>query len=100
MALAPAETTSTGVRASSCRSADRSKVAEAPRCTPADAPGGEHGDAGQVSGQHGAAHGSGRVQAAAQDPGQVPPGSLPDPGGGAQVLDLLRVPGPRAGGRR
>ena len=34
MALAPAQTTATGVRASSCRSALMSKLVAAPRCTP------------------------------------------------------------------
>jgi hypothetical protein len=44
--LAPAQTTATGVRASSCRSAEMSKLVGA-AVHPADAAGGEDPDAGQ-----------------------------------------------------
>ena len=52
IALAPAETTMTGVRASSSRSAEMSKLFSAPLVHAADAAGGEDLDAGEVRRDH------------------------------------------------
>jgi hypothetical protein len=68
-----------------------SMVVSAPRCTSADAAGGEHLDAGYVGNHHGGGHGGGAVCLAGHEHGQVAAAGFGNTRPGlAQILDLLR----------
>ena len=71
IALAPAATTVTGVCASSCRSAEMSKLVSAPAMHAADAAGGKDLDPGQMRGDHRGGDGGGAGAAGGQAGGQI-----------------------------
>src|SRR5450759_597279 len=103
IAFGPAHTTTTGVRASSSRSTETSRLggrrvpsgartaSNAPGWTPADPTGREDADAGCGTGEHGRRDGGRAEHSGGERPGQRRPGNLPDVGGRGQLHEGRRV---------
>ncbi len=90
MLFTPADTTATGVIASSVRSAEMSKRVRCPTVHAADAARGEHADAGQGSEPHGGGDGCRAGGPCGHQPRQVAGGGLVHPAHSCQVVQLLR----------